>query len=91
MKKDEALIKYEEAFAWQCNKYRNRMIKGEFLLNLKVYYPSRRQDLDNSFKIILDCLQACKAIKNDRNCTKIIAERLIDKDNPRIEFYLEEI
>jgi len=34
---------------------------------------------------------ACNAIKNDRNCVKIVAEKFIDKFNPRIEFELIEI
>ena len=44
--------------------------------------------LDNSLKIILDCLQKVNAIKNDNNCIKIVAQKFIDKDRPRIEFKL---
>ena len=64
------------------------MIKGLFELRLEVYYENQRPDLDNSMKILLDCLQECKAIVHDRNCVKITAEKFIDKDNPRIEFEL---
>ena len=67
------------------------MIKGFFELRLNVFYENQRPDLDNSMKIILDNLQTCKAIKNDRNCVKIIAEKFIDKERPRIEFELIEI
>jgi Holliday junction resolvase RusA-like endonuclease len=56
-----------------------------------VYYESQKPDLDNALKIVLDCLQGCKAIKNDRNCVKIIAQKFIDKTNPRIEFELNEV
>ena len=48
-------------------------------------------DLDNSLKCLLDCLQTCKAIKNDRNCVKIVANKYIDKNNPRIEFTIVEV
>ena len=57
-----------------------------FEYHCKVYYPSMRTDIDNSLKIQLDCLQKCKAIKNDNLCVKVVAEKFIDKDNPRVEF-----
>lgn len=37
------------------------------------------------------CLQHCKAIKNDNNCVKIVAQKFVDRDNPRIEFKLIEV
>lgn len=89
--KTEALNKYEQSFYLQCDKYRNKRIKGLFELNLKVFYPTQRPDLDNALKIILDCLQGCKAIVNDRQCVKITAEKFIDKNNARIEFSIIEI
>lgn len=57
---------------------------------MDVYFASDRPDLDNSAKVVLDCLQTAKAIKNDRLCSEIHARKLIDKDNPRIEFVIEE-
>ena len=39
----------------------------------------------------LNFLQTCKAIKNDRDCVKIVANKFIDKNNPRIEFTLVEV
>lgn len=71
---------YENSFFMQAGGYRN--------LNYycKVYYPSMRSDIDNSLKILLDCLQKCKAIKNDNLCVKVVAEKFIDKANPRVEF-----
>ncbi len=89
--KTSALKDYEQSFYLQCDKYRNKMINGLFELDLKVFYESQRPDLDNALKIILDCLQGCKAIKNDRSCVKIIAQKFIDKTNPRIEFELNEV
>ena len=48
-------------------------------------------DLDNALKIVLDCLQSCKVIKNDRLCAEIFARKLIDKKEPRIYLELEEL
>ena len=84
--KTTALTDYEKSFYLQCNIYRNKNITGLFEIHLHVYYDSNRADLDNSLKIILDCLQKVNAIKNDNNCVKIIAEKFIDKIKPRIEF-----
>ena len=89
--KTPALKKYEESFVWQCDKYRNKNIDSTFEFYIDVYYPSKRSDLDNSLKVILDSLQRIKAIKNDNNCAKIVAQKFIDKENPRIEFYIKEL
>lgn len=90
--KTKALKEYEDKFFIQCDKYRNRNIQGYFEIEIRVYYPSERSDLDNSLKIVLDCLQhKSKAIKNDNKCVKIIAEKFLDKNNPRIEFMLKTI
>lgn len=84
--KQPALKEYEKSFYLQCSQYRNRNISSLFELHLNVFYENQRPDLDNCFKTVLDCLQGCKAIKNDRNCVKIVADKFIDKVNPRIEF-----
>jgi len=89
--KTPALKLYEKSFYLQCNKYRNRAIKGLFELVVNVFNESQRPDLDNSFKCLLDQLQACKAVENDRNCVKITAQKFVDKKNPRIEFQLTEV
>lgn len=89
--KTEALNQYENDFYIQCNKYRNKNIEGYFEFYVDVFYPSQRADLDNSLKLILDCLQKVKAIKNDNRCVKIVAQKYLDKKEPRIEFELVEI
>jgi Holliday junction resolvase RusA-like endonuclease len=85
------LKKYEKAFALQCNLYRNAGIDKDFNFEMDVYYPSRRSDLDNSLKVVLDCLQVVGAIKNDNLCQEIIVRRHIDARNPRIEFVIKTI
>lgn len=76
---------YERDFGYQCT------IKGlklgvRFRLAVDVYFRSNRSDLDNSLKIILDCLQKYEVIVNDRQCTEIFARKFVDKEDPRIIF-----
>lgn len=89
--KTDAMKEFEKKFYLQCGAYRNKNIQGFFELYADVYFQSNQPDLDNSLKGLLDCLQGCKAIKNDRNCVKIVANKFIDKNNPRIEFTLVEV
>lgn len=86
--KTKALRAYENSFYLQCGKYRDAGIDGFFELHIRVFFPSMRSDLDNSLKVVCDCLQKCGAFKNDNRCTKIIAEKFVDKEQPRIEFCL---
>lgn len=87
--KTSAMTAYEQNFFLQCS-LRKQEISKRFKLTVDVYFKSDQPDLDNSLKIILDCLQTCGAIKNDRLCSEIHARKLIDKNNPRIEFEIEE-
>lgn len=84
--KTSSLKAFESAFYMQCGKYRNLNLSGHFEFYCRVFYPSMRSDIDNSLKIQLDALQAAKAIKNDNLCVKVVAEKFIDKVNPRVEF-----
>lgn len=86
--KTSALTAYENSFYMQCGKYRNLNIDKYFEFHCRVFYPSMRSDLDNSLKVQLDCLQHTKTIKNDNLCIKIVAEKFIDKQRPRVEFQI---
>ena len=88
--KTPALKAYEKAFYLQCG-CRNQDITGFCELYVDVYFKSNQPDLDNSLKVILDCLQAAKVIRNDRQVVKIVAEKKVDKVNPRIEFEIREV
>ena len=66
--------------------YEYKLIEGNFKFIIDVFYDSRRPDLDNSLKVVLDCLQKAQAIKNDNKCLEIIAKKHLDKEEPRIEF-----
>jgi len=91
MAKQKKLYDYENSFSIQMSEYDYKLIEGEFKFEVDVYYPNRRSDLDNSLKSTLDCLQKCKAIKNDNLCLEIIARKHLDKLNPRIEFKIIEL
>ena len=89
--KTPGLKAYEQSFYMQVGKYRNLMIEGFFELHIRVYFATMSHDLDNSLKVVLDCLQYTKTIKNDNKCVKIVAEKFLDKNEPRIEFRLVEV
>ena len=88
--KTKALKDYERKFYLQCP-LRGEEIAEPFAIDMDVYYNSNRPDLDNAFKIVLDCLQLCKAIKNDRYCFEIHARKLVDKVIPRIELSITKL
>lgn len=89
--KDEVIRAYERSFMEQCRVYRNKRISSRFRLFVRVYHSSVRFDLDNSLKILLDCLQMVGAITNDKLCFQIEAEKHINKYHPRIEFAILEV
>jgi Holliday junction resolvase RusA-like endonuclease len=87
--KSKELKEYEHFFLLKMLEYRHLFIepiKDKFSIKILVYFQSNRSDLDNSAKIILDCLQNFKAIENDRLCHELHMVKYIDKENPRIEF-----
>lgn len=88
--KTEATKQYESSFFMQCS-LRKKGICKRFKLMIDVFFKSDLPDLDNSLKVVLDCLQSSGSIKNDRLCAEIHARKLIDKKNPRIEFTIEEL
>lgn len=89
--KDEKIRTYERSFMQQCRIYRNRGISSRFRLFVRVFHSSVRFDLDNSLKTLLDCLQMAGAIRDDKLCFQIEAEKHIDRYHPRIEFAIQEV
>jgi len=90
--KGKELKEYEKNFYLQISsELRGLELDGLFEFYVNIYYPSNRLDLDNGMKILLDCLQATRTIKNDNKCVKIVAQKFIDKDRPRVEFEVKEV
>ena len=88
--KTKVIKEYEQSFFMQCP-CRGMNIGRPFKLTLDVYHQNNLPDLDNCLKVLLDCMQQCKVIKNDRDCFEISARKLIDKTDPRVEFTIEEL
>jgi Holliday junction resolvase RusA-like endonuclease len=84
--KSKQLKEYERNFILQCTRYRNAHINVAFEIELDCHFANKRSDLDNAMKIILDCLQSVEAISNDNLCERIVTNKFVDKNNPRIEF-----
>ena len=89
--KSKSLTEYEKSFYMQVGEYRNLGIDGFFEIYVRVYFSTMSHDIDNSLKCLLDCLQHAGTIKNDNRCVKVVAEKFIDKMNPRIEFRIVEV
>jgi len=91
MYKTKALKDYEASFIEQCKVYKDANIEGNLRINLKVYYPNRKSDLDGCSKVILDLLQhkEVNAFDNDNKVAELFLYKGLDKENPRIEFTIE--
>ena len=89
--KTKALREYERSFYLQAGPLRGAGVKDLFTLDVRVYYPSMQHDLDNSLKVLLDCLQGVGAIRNDNRCVGITAAKYIDKARPRVELTLRPV
>jgi len=88
--KTEELKTYELNFDKQLTGVHRKHLTCKITAHLDVYYDSERPDLDNALKTILDCLQKGCVIANDRQVRRIIAERFLDRKNPRVEITLTE-
>ena len=92
MYKSKALKEYEKSFFLQCPAtWRNRNLDKLMRIELHIYYTSNRLDLDNSAKILLDCLESAKVIKNDNLVAELYMTKHIDKENPRVEILIKEL
>lgn len=64
----------------------DQMLQGILTAHIWIYYPSERNDLDES--LVLDVLQG-KVYKNDRQVRERHVYHAIDKQNPRVDIILE--
>lgn len=76
---------YVNAFQLQCPK-RSVLMQGDLSVSIKIYYASRRPDLDES--VILDAMQGL-VYENDRQVKEKHVYHGLDKDNPRAEIKVE--
>ena len=81
--KSEKALSYVRAFKQQCVIAPSEVFECDVVVTIRIWYASRRPDLDES--LILDLLQEV-AYKNDRQVKeKHIYWMGVDKTNPRCE------
>ena len=78
--KSKKAINYSKDFNLQCPVY-DTLYEEDLAIALKIYYKSKRPDLDES--LILDLLQG-KVYKNDRSIKLKYVEWGLDRQFPRI-------
>lgn len=76
---------YANAFQLQCRRV-TPLMQGDLAVHIKIYYASRRPDLDES--VILDCMQGL-VYENDRQVKAKHIYHGLDKHNPRAEIKVE--
>ena len=64
--------------------------KGEIVITFHVYRPRKSGDLDNYQKVLFDALQGC-AYRNDSQIVGLHGYRHEDKNNPRVEVFIERV
>jgi len=85
--KSEKALKYGESFKQQCPVL-DPLMEGDLSVTIRIWYASRRPDLDAS--LIFDLMQDC-IYKNDRAVREQHLYWGLDKDNPRAEIIVEKI
>jgi Holliday junction resolvase RusA-like endonuclease len=81
--KSQKALDYGKAFKQQCLQQENFIFEDDVVVTIRIWYASRRPDLDES--LILDLLQDV-AYSNDRQVKeKHIYWMGTDKENPRCE------
>lgn len=81
--KSAKALSYATAFKLQAQSQKHDILSGDVAVTIRIWYASRRPDLDES--LILDLLQDI-AYENDRQVKeKHIYWMGVDKENPRCE------
>jgi crossover junction endodeoxyribonuclease RusA len=82
--------KYIDNVKWITKRQNLTPIEGHVQVQIEVYRPARRGDLDNTLKVLLDALNGL-AYADDSQITQIFAKRFEDKANPRVEIMVTRI
>lgn len=86
--KSSPALKYAKSAKAQVSRLSLTPLDGDVEIIMTIYYPSNRQDLDES--LILDILQGF-AYKNDRQVKSKIILWALDKENPRAEIKIRKL
>lgn len=85
--KSEKALNYAKMFKQQCPVV-NPLMRGDLRVSIKIFYASRRPDLDAS--LIFDLMQDA-IYENDRQVKEQHLFWGLDKENPRAEITVEKI
>lgn len=85
--KSQKALNYSDVFRQQCQAI-DPLMSGDIRMTIKIYYATRRPDLDES--LILDLLQGLVYV-NDRQVKERHTYWGLDKENPRAEIVIEQI
>lgn len=86
----------EEMTMWSMNGIKNLHF-NKVILHYRFFEPNQKRDKDNVFafatKVVQDAMQELGMIDNDgwKNIENFTHDFFVDKDNPRIEVYIEEV
>jgi len=83
VKSDEAR-NYQTQAGWCAKAAGVELFDGNVALELHLYRPQKRGDLDNRIKVLLDSLQGV-CFDNDSQVVELHAFLNDDKHNPRVE------
>lgn len=88
--KSEEARNYIDDVYFQASRQKVRRLGGTVCVALHLYRPSRRGDLDNRLKVMLDALQGI-AYENDSQIEELHVFRHLDRKRPRVELQIWEI
>ncbi len=80
---------YKQAAGWIAKSAGIKCLSCPVIVQVAVFRPQKRGDLDNTLKVSLDSLTGI-AYTDDALVVEIHAKLGDDKDNPRIEIIIEE-
>lgn len=89
MVKSEAAREYQQnaklslLAGWRQSEWQ-KAFAGPVRVEIDVYRPTKRGDLDNSIKVLLDALKGVAFVDDDQ-VVELTAARHDDKANPRVE------
>ncbi|CAB4122907.1 hypothetical protein UFOVP28_70 [uncultured Caudovirales phage] len=86
--KSASAFEFSTAFEEQCPKF-DAPLLGDLKLSCNIYYSSNRPDLDES--LVMDLLQKCGVVKNDRQFRCKDIRHGVDKKRPRVEITISQM
>jgi Holliday junction resolvase RusA-like endonuclease len=75
-------LHYEQSFSIQVPHEKRIGYEGPVSVRARIWYPSRRQDLDMEY--LCDLLQRCNVLKNDRQIHHKECWKGLSKEHPRV-------